>query len=389
MTGPLRVLQLAQKPQRRGAEVFASQLSAALRSLGCEVQSAYLYPYEGGAPLPLGAGDTVLAGRPAHPLERAIGVNPGLLREVRRTITAFQPDIVQANGARTVKYAALAKGRGSVAWRLVYRNIGDPARWMVGARQRFFYRHAVMPRLDGVVGVSDATLAGVRARWSIQGPVVRLPRAIDADAFLPSRSRAEVRAALATPADAPVVLYVGSLSADKRPDRLLRVVASVAAELPDVRLWMAGDGPLAAQTTADAARLLGPSATLLGMRDDVADLMYAADVLVLTSDTEGIPGVALEAAAARLPVVATDVGGVAECVVDGVTGAVRGADDEAGLAAALVALLTDPAGRSAMGEQGRRRVVEQFSLAAVARSYVDFYGEVLGRSVPIPGDPAA
>jgi glycosyltransferase involved in cell wall biosynthesis len=382
VTADLRVLQLVQKPQRRGAEVFAADLARQLRSSGCRVMTVYLYPHDGGAPLELGPDDVVLEGVETHPLERLTGVHPGLLRRLTATVADFRPDVVQANGARTVKYAALCKLMTRGRWALVYRNIGDPAAWVKGWRERLFYRRLVMPRIDAVVGVSEFTLAGVRERWGVRGPVIRVPRAIDAEAYV-ARERADVvRAALGTPVAAPVVLWVGSLSAEKRPDRMLRVAATVRASSPELRVWIAGDGPLTETVAADAARA-GGWVSLLGARADVADLMGAADVLVLTSDTEGTPGVVLEAGAARLPVVATRVGGVADCVIDGTTGVLADPDDEAGLAHAVAALLADEPLRRRMGEQAQSHVIRHFSLAAAAQAYVTLY-----RSVALGGDAA-
>jgi glycosyltransferase involved in cell wall biosynthesis len=368
----LRVLQVVQKPQRRGAEVFARQLAAELARQGCEVATVYLYPYDGPGRLPLGPADTVLDGAEAHPAERLLGLHPRLLGRLRHAIRAFRPDVVQANGARTVKYAAAAKRRDHGDWTLVYRNIADPRQWTSGRRQLWFYRRRVFPAIDAVVGVSEMTLDGVRTLYPTGVPVLSLPRAVDPEHVRPSRSRTAVRSELGTPEASPVVLFVGSLTPDKRLDRLLRVMAAAREQEPDARLWVAGGGPLAADVETHPGAADG-WVVPLGVREDVGDLLHAADLVLLTSDTEGMPGVLLEGAAAGLPVVATRVGGVPECVTDGETGVLVAPDDEQGLADAVVALVRDPALRRRMGEAGRARVLARYSLASVAASYLELY----------------
>src|SRR5439155_14146931 len=191
-------------------------------------------------------------------------------------------------------------------------------------------------------------------------------------------SRDEVRAHAHTPATAPVVLYIGRLSNEKRPDRLLRVFSTVRTSVPEARLWLIGDGPSRASIEQQvAAAGLHDAVTLFGTQANVAEWIQAADLLVLTSDTEGIPGAILEAATLGVPAVATAVGGVAECVIDGESGVLRSPDDEAGLADAVVGLLADEARRRRLGGRARRLVQDSFALDSVASLYVDFYESVL------------
>lgn len=375
----LRVLYLVQKPQRRGAEIFAFQLAGELRRQGCDVRTAYLYPHRDDGALALGAEDACLEGVEGHPAEKLLGFRPQLLREVTRVIRDFRPDIVQANGSRTLKYGALAHRFARPSpWALVYRNIAEPDRWLTGWRHGVFYRRIVMPQVDGVVGVSDVTLANVRGIYNVRVPTTRIPRAVDASVLLPVRTRNEVRAATESGRDVPVAVFIGSLTPEKRPDRLLRVFAEIKRKLPDARLWIIGDGPLrgAVAAQADADGLTG-SVSLLGVQEHVADFLAAADVMLLTSDTEGVPGVVLEAGAVGVPVVATRVGGVPGCVIEGRTALLAEADDEPGFVDAAVSLLRDKPTRDRFGAAARVWVAENFALDAIAQEYMDFYDQVL------------
>lgn len=376
--GTLRVLQLVQKPQRRGAEIFAHQLTAALRQQGHTVHIAYLYPFAGDAPLPLANGDLVLGGREKHPAEKVPGFHPGLLRRLLRTVRELSPTVVQVNGGRALKYGALARGVDAAGgWSLLYRNIGEPQRWVRGSARRWVYRRLLIPRLDGVVAVSETTLAALVAFYGAalgNVPRVALPRAVDLRRFAPRRGRDEVRAARGVAPGAPVVVYVGSLSAEKRLDRLIDCLPGLLADLPRLRLWVLGDGPLRGELERRAAEIGVAAVTWwAGTRDDVADHLAAADVLALCSDTEGIPGVVLEAGAAGLPVVATRVGGVAECLVDGETGLLVEPGKSGDLENALRTLLADPETAHRMGRTGRRNVEEHFSLDRIAESYAELY----------------
>ncbi len=371
----LRILQVVQKPQRRGAEVFAFELSAELRRLGQEVRTAYLYPYDGPGALALGDGDLRLGGRESHPFEKIPGVHPGLLRRLRRAIAEFRPEVVQLNGARTVKYgASCRKKRGSRDFALVYRNIGSPRRWVRGRLRRWFYRNRVMPRIDGVVAVSRSTLAELESFYGLALPSEVIPNGVRVDADRAGTDRLEFRKVVATPAGAPVLVYVGSLSAEKGLDRWLGVAQRVRAEVPELVLWLVGEGPERARVEARAAELgLGGALRLLGARDDVADAYRGADLFVLTSESEGMPAAVLEAGAHGLPVVAFRVGGLAECVADQKTGVLVEPGDENECAKAVVGLLRDPDRRTRMGDAARKHCEANFGIESVARRYLDFY----------------
>lgn len=370
----MRVLQLVQKPQRRGAEIFAAQLSAALRRGGDTVATCYLYPYPDADALALLPGDQVLGGVERHPLEKIPGVHPGLLRRAMQAIRAFQPDVVQLNGARSVKYGALAKRlmRGP-EWVAIYRNIDHPGYWQRRRSQLAVYRRWVMPQIDGVVGVSAATLEAVQALYRLRGPAVVIRNGIDPQSLDVIEPVPENGAA-----GAPALLFVGNLTVQKRPDRFLRAAARVQAALPALRVWLVGDGPLRAELEAQAQRL-GLNARFWGYQRAVGPWIAASDLLAVTSDSDGIPAVVLEAGYLARPTVATRVGGMAECVIDGETGLLVEAQDEADLAAAIGGLLADPQRRTAMGAAAARLVRQRFLIDSVAAEYRRFYEAVLAQ----------
>ena len=126
-----------------------------------------------------------------------------------------------------------------------------------------------------------------------------------------------------SPSDAEVVTLVARLVAVKRVDRFLQV-AQLLADRPQARFVVVGDGDLRDRLAAsDQARSLGARLTWAGFRRDMADVFFASDVIMLTSDHEGTPVSLIEAQAAAVPVVGTDVGGTRSAVRDGESGRPR------------------------------------------------------------------
>jgi glycosyltransferase involved in cell wall biosynthesis len=139
-----------------------------------------------------------------------------------------------------------------------------------------------------------------------------------------------------------------------------------------------GDGPLRAELEALTADLnLTDRVRFLGSRDDVAALLVAADVAVLSSRSEGLSLALLEAMAAGKPVVATRVGGNPEVLTDGETGRLVPPADPEALAAALLEVLDQPGQAAALGRAARSRVVERFSLRGMVTQYEQVYERLL------------
>lgn len=384
----MRVLQVAQKPQRRGAEVFARQLGAWLAAAGHEVRHAYLYRYAGASPLPLGDGDVAFDRPQGSLLERLPCGNPALLADLHRLLRDWRPDVVQVNGGRSVKYGALATLLAPRRrWKLVYRNIDSPRFWVRGAPRRLYFRRLVMPRLDGVVGVSRQTLDEVYDVYGLDAPGELIPNGIDLAPLRAFADRAAVRERLGTPTQQVVLLFFGAVTAQKRPDRFVRLVHRLRQAGEDVEGWVLGDGELRPETETLAAELgAAEGLRFLGYRPDVAGLVAAADLLVSTSDTEGIPAAVLEASYLELPVAGFAVGGMAECVRHGETGLLAPPGDEEELFRLAARLVRAPGERRALGRNGRLFVEQGFSIDAIGRRYEAFYRRLLGGDGGEDGD---
>jgi len=170
--------------------------------------------------------------------------------------------------------------------------------------------------------------------------------------------------------------FVARLDHVKGVGELLEAVATLAADLPGLRLDLAGDGPERATYEGTARRLgIADRVTFHGYVDQsgVAELLATADAYVLPSFAEGVPVGLMEAQASGLPVVATQVGGVSELVVDGVTGFVCRPGDRTQLAERIAQLASDPELRRRMGAAGRQRVTVDFNSADEGRRLADLF----------------
>jgi glycosyltransferase involved in cell wall biosynthesis len=155
----------------------------------------------------------------------------------------------------------------------------------------------------------------------------------------------------------------------KNHARFVAAAAEVAAARPDARFVIVGDGPLRGALEAQVAALgLGDRVTLTGVRHDVPALLARADLVVFSSDWEGLPLVALEALAAGTPVLSTPVEGMRELPVTVVP-----ADE---LASGIVDLLADPARLAALGADGREHVAARYPVAAMLDAYEALYREL-------------
>jgi glycosyltransferase involved in cell wall biosynthesis len=212
-----------------------------------------------------------------------------------------------------------------------------------------------------------------------------VPLGFDLSPFSSDEQRAERRARLRRAWGAGdetlVVTLIARLVPIKRVDRFLEA-AAIVAEGRSVRFVVVGDGQLRErlQTSAQATAL-GDRLFWAGFRRDIPDVCYASDVVVLTSDNEGTPVSLIEAQAAAVPVVATDVGGVRSVVLDGVTGFLAPVGEVAVLAAGVGRLLDDPSLRAQMSAAGRAHATSKFTLSRLAEDHVRLYRELLSERV--------
>ena len=374
----MKLAHLVTRLQRRGAEVFACQLCDELVRRGHYVTLTGLYAGTPGALVPRHATAVDLGGH------RRPGVDPALVRRLADQLAADPPDLVQANGSDTLKYASAVKRRLDAEWPLVYRNIGIPSTWAKSVRQRLGVRW-MLRRVDRIASVSAASARDFARTYRMDpARIVTIPRGIECPDLAPREAR---RARLAEEAgidgEGAILVHVGSFTEEKNHRGLIEAFARILRECPDGQLVLIGEGPLEADARSAAAEAgVADRVRMLGSRPDAAELAGGGDVFLLPSLTEGLPGVVLEAAAREVPTVAFDVGGVSEAIEDGRTGYVVPSGDLAGLSRRALALLADPELARSMGRAARDHVCGLFGLPRVVDAFEDLYQSL----VPCPVD---
>jgi glycosyltransferase involved in cell wall biosynthesis len=308
----------------------------------------------------------------------------GFWREVsalRRLIRAEQIDVVQVGG--------LVNPHGAIAARLEHR----PVVWqLLDTRAPAPIAAASMiwvVELADVVMTTGAAVARAHPGYgAIADRVVPFFPPVDTERFAPhSDLRAAVRTAWGVPVDAPVVGCVANINPQKGVVELVRAFARARASTPDARLVLVGaehpshtaySAAVRAQIT-DRGLVEGRDVIFFGARDDIERQLVGMDVFALAAvpRSEGITTAVLEAMAAGLPVVVTDVGALREAVEDGRTGFLVPPDDAAGFAVALSRLVADPVRRASMGEAARHVALQRFGLAACIDTHVRVYAEAL------------
>ena len=193
------------------------------------------------------------------------------------------------------------------------------------------------------------------------------------------------RAALGLPAEGPLIGIVGRLAAIKDHQCFLQAAARVAAAHPEAQFVVAGDGGLRSELEVQAKALLGERIHFLGWVTDLPLLYGALDLVVLTSRNEGTPVALIEAGAAGLAAVATDVGGVPDVVRDGQTGFVVPAGDAEAIADRVITLLEQPDRAAAMGTAARDWVRARFAAERLVEDLTALYAHLLAsKGLPLP-----
>ncbi|MFE4516481.1 glycosyltransferase family 4 protein [Kitasatospora sp. NPDC056783] len=376
-----RVLHLISDSRRGGAQNFARDLHRELNRRGQSSALCALAPHPAVQPGPTDTGPDSAGRGPAalgaadpsdaSGLRSAAVLGPGRLRP--STLRALRSaaraaDVVLAHGSDTLAACALAlAGTGTP---FVYVSVGHPRYWTAN-RLRRVRGGALMHRAAAVTTLTDEARAVLEEQFRLpEGKVHVISNSRAAESYPPADGRDDRRAArheLGLPADVLLVAWIGAIAPEKRLDLALDVLD----RLPDVRLAIAGDGPLretlARHPAAARAHFLGPL-------PDPAPLYRAADALLLTSDSEGVPGALIEAALAGVPAVATDVGWVREVVRDGATGALVAPGDPLALAEALGKVLA--VNRAGLGAAARAHALEHFELGAVVDAWQRLVAEV-------------
>jgi glycosyltransferase involved in cell wall biosynthesis len=340
---------------RRGAEVEALELARALRELDERpVDIAALAPSDGETSL-----DVDVLG--------SASLTASTLLALRRRASGV--GVVVAFGSRTLPACALALLGSGVPF--VYRSIGNPGDWVRGRVHRA-RTATLMRRATRVVALWQGAADALRGLYGLDAEdIAVIPNARDACRFVPPTpaQRARARRDLGIEDRTPLVASIGALV----PEKAVELAIGAVGRLQSVRLVVAGSGSGRASLEGLAAGIPGSRISFVGPVDDVVPILHAADAVVIASQTEGIPGVAIEALLCGVPVVATDVGGLREVIADGRNGCIVPSGDVDAITTALQAVVQTEFPR---GDALHHAAEARFSLATVAQQWAALLDEV-------------
>jgi glycosyltransferase involved in cell wall biosynthesis len=278
-----------------------------------------------------------------------------------------KPKIVQTFLFHANVLGAMAAARANIANVFAGARVAEP-RWIRLAIERW-----ALARSAAIICVSDAVADHYERHGFPREKLKTIPNGIDVDAW---RDAPAARLdSFQTAPERRIILFVGRLDRQKGVDVLLKAMPAVFAELPDVDLFLVGDGPERSSLThlASTAKALRGRVHFTGWQDNIAQIMKASQVVVLPSRWEGMPNVVLEAMAAGLPVVASQTHGVRELLGTNADEQSCPPGDARELSSKLVAILQDRELRGRLGHANQQRAAEEFSLASMVRRYEELY----------------
>jgi glycosyltransferase involved in cell wall biosynthesis len=301
--------------------------------------------------------------------------------EIRRAISWIRPDVVHTHMAKAGllgRQAADATGVTSVHTfhgHVLEGYFATPAnRVFLTLERRLARRTGALVAVSHAVRDDLAALGiGEPSRWHV------VPLGFDLAAFGSDEPRRwAARRALGIGDDTLAVGIVGRLVPIKNHPLFLEAARLVADRAPRARFIVAGDGELRVALEAEARAALADRVAFTGWVHDLPSLYAALDLVVLTSLNEGTPVALMEAGAAGVAVVATDVGGVRDVVDDGTTGRLVPSGDADGVAAAILELLDDDAARGRLGAEAARQAPARFSPEAMTARLAHLYRSIAG-----------
>jgi glycosyltransferase involved in cell wall biosynthesis len=295
---------------------------------------------------------------------------PAVVGRLKRLLAAYQPRLVQTFLFHANIVGRIAARRAGVPRVSCGLRVAEPRRWHLWLDRR------TQGKVDRYVCVSRSVADHARVRGGLPAEkLVVIPNGLD---LVGRSTTASSQGRSGTPFYRRLVTFVGRLDRQKGLSWLLETAPAWLAKLPDSDLFLVGEGPLRAALEQQCQRLgIADRVCFAGFRADVPEILARSDLLVLPSAWEGMPNAVLEAMAAGLPVVATNVEGVDELLgpLAGVQ-TVRYGDTES-LVEKVVVFMRDRQFAVRTGAENRRRVEAEFSISRTVKAYENLWESLL------------
>lgn len=364
----MKITHVVENLNRGGLERAVIDLICAQRARGHDCQLVCLF--ERGTL----ADELEAHGVPVHACEKRRGFDMAAIGRLRRHLRNHASEILHTHNA-VAHYHAVLAALGLPIRRTINTRHGMGG-LATGSRREWIYRRSLM-RTDAVVTVCESARRDMLGHAAAPASkLTAIANGIRVERFKPSddASRAALVRSLELPVGTRVIGTVGRLNWAKDQSSLIAAFVKVHERIGDTALVVVGDGELRVglRELADKSAATG-RIFFLGDRNDVDELLRGFSLFAMSSLTEGYSIALLEACAASLPIVATDVGGNAEIVREGINGLLVPARSEDALANALIDLLVKPERMAAMGRAGREWILEEGSFTTMAARYDAVY----------------
>jgi len=358
----MKILQVIQRPQYRGAEIFACQLSVALKKMGHDVDVLFLFGTD--------------AEELAFPL-RFIHLNASIkkrfwdfeaYKKLNSIIVNGGYDIVQGNAADTLKYLAISKQLYGWKAKFVYRNANKISDFLTSNVKRVF-NNILMRKVDFVASVSKECMDDF---ISIYPSFKNRIECLTIGVSLQNPSPYNSLSVIGIEGDGPYLLNVASFVPEKNHEGLLRIFHNLLKDYSTAKLLLIGEGKLRPKIEFMAMQMgIHSNIHFLGKRNDVSQIMSCCDAFLLPSLIEGLPGVILESFVSSLPVVAYDVGGIKEVIKDDETGWLITKGDEIQFLNAIKKSLKHE--NNNIKNKAYELVTKKYSNETIANNFFEFY----------------
>ncbi|MBZ9729069.1 glycosyltransferase [Salegentibacter sp. JZCK2] len=356
----LKILHLIQKPQHRGAETFTCQLAKHQKNAGMEVKIVSVY--SGDAELNW---DEQIINLEGNPNSRFADYKAW--RILNQLIRSFNPDIIQANAGDTLKYAVFSKKVFGWNTPVVFRNASEVGRYLKSGLQKKLNSY-LYKNVAGVASVSKASEIDILTHFSfLQGKTSVIPVGLE--------EKETCHAFQFKPKSHKHIVHVGGFSFEKNHKGLLDIFKKIKAGRQNVNLHLVGDGTLRPEIENLVQKEnLQDQVNFYGFVNNPLDFIAAADVLVLPSIIEGLPGVILEAMYCKTPVVAYGVGGIKE-IVSSETGHLIPENEENTFAQAVLDILEQP--NTEQTDLACAMVREKFMNKQISAKFMEMYKRIV------------
>lgn len=360
----MKILQIIHTFQNRGAEIFASQLSNHLQDLGNDVRMIALF--SGSSQLPFNGNIFNLDAN-----RNLKFIDYKAWKRLAQIIKEFKPDLVQANAGDTLKYAVFSKLIFGWNAPIISRNASEIGRYIKSMPQfllnKFLYRN-----VEEIISVSHASKNDIINHFPfLEGKTSVLPVGLE--------EQDTIESIKILPENSRHIIHVGGFSFEKNHTGVISIFGKIHEKLDNVQLHLIGDGPLKEKTHNQVKKLgLENSVKFYGFVTNPLSYIKAADVLILPSIIEGLPGVLLEAMYCKIPVVAYNVGGISE-IVNSQTGELLDENDEENFYKAVIQQLNNPSHHKI--ENAYSMVRNSFMNKKIAEDFQKIYSRVKSRPV--------